>query len=186
MEYDEIAEEYFSWLCELVSGEEYDISKYGKLMRKLHETDFTYGIAMDGNRAEDGINLRYRFGRAKGYDERITAIELDYRPCSVLEMMVALAVRCEEQIMIDLDVGLNAGRWFWIMVENLGLETVTNAKYDDGFVLFVVERFLNRNYYKNGEGGLFKVTNPNSDMREIEIWYQMCCYLNELLDNEEY
>ena len=38
---------------------------------------------------------------------------LDNKTCSVLEMMIALAIRCEEHIMDDPDVGNRTGQWFW-------------------------------------------------------------------------
>lgn len=39
-----------------------------KLLRHLHNIDFQYMLPMDGNRAEDGIDLRYRFGYEKEYE----------------------------------------------------------------------------------------------------------------------
>ena len=43
-----------------------------------------------------------------------------------------------------------------------------------------IYRFMNRDYDSNGRGGLFIVNNPRQDLREVEIWYQMHWYLNEL------
>ena len=77
-------------------------------------------IPMDGNRAEDGIDLRYRFGHEQHYSDAMVASFLDDRPCSVLEMMIALSIRCEEHIMDDPDVGNRTGQWFWSMIASLG------------------------------------------------------------------
>lgn len=46
---------------------------------------------------------------------------LDNRPCSVLEMIIALAIRLEEHIMDDPDIGNRTGQWFWDMIVSLGL-----------------------------------------------------------------
>jgi len=43
--------------------------------------------------------------------------------------------------------------------------------------------FLNRDYQPNGQGGLFTLKKPKYDLRQAEIWYQMCWYLDEFLSN---
>lgn len=151
---------------------------YRSLLRHLHDIDFTYMIPMDGNRAEDGINLRYRFGEENGYDDHEIAAELDIFPCSVLEMMVALAIRCEESIMYDSEYGDRTALWFWSMIKNLGLGRISGYPINKAYVDDVISRFLNRDYRPDGKGGLFAVKNCTDDMRTIEIWYQMCRYLD--------
>ena len=79
--------------------------RYKILLCQLHGIIFYNLIDMDADRAEDGINLRYRFGYENGYESAMIASCLDNRPCSVLEMMVALAIKIEEQIMDDPDNG---------------------------------------------------------------------------------
>ena len=178
----EICTEYHEWMCQLVCGERYSRNlSYRKLLRHLHGTDFTYIIDMDGNRAEDGIDLRYRFGYEYGYGDPIIAAYLDTRPCSILEMMVALAIRCEEHIMEDADVGDRTGQWFWNMIVSLGLGPMTDVRFDISYVEKVIERFLNREYEPNGKGGLFTVEDCKRDLRGVEIWYQMCMYLDTIL-----
>jgi hypothetical protein len=44
-------------MYQLVVDNRYSKS-YRKLFARLHDTEFTYTIPMDGNRAEDGIDLR--------------------------------------------------------------------------------------------------------------------------------
>lgn len=177
----ELNELYFEWMCSLVCGENQSKKvSYRKLMRHLHNTEFYYIIPMDGNRAEDGIDLRYRFGKMNCYDSRMIASYLDVRPCSVLEMMIALSVRCEEHIMEDPDLGDRTGQWFWNMIVNLGLGSMTDSKYNADYVDDILHRFLEREYGRNGEGGLFSVKHPRQDMRSVDIWYQMCWYLNDV------
>lgn len=173
---DYIDNEYFNWLYNLACGNRFsdDIS-YRKLFMQLHNTEFRYFIPRDENRAEDGICLRHRFA-----DECISAAE-DYLtgPCSVLEMMLALSIRCEE-IMDDPAYGDRTTQWFWDMVTNLGLGSMSDSQYDKDYVDDVLERFLNRHYELDGKGGLFRVRNCNDDLRDVEIWVQMLWYLDTI------
>ena len=175
---DRLQDEYFAWMCELVDCKGYE----RRLLAHLHEVDFIYTMPMDGNRADDGVNLRYRFGSDRGYDDAMIATCLDDRDCSVFEMMVALAVRCEEHIMDDPDVGDQTARWFWAMVDSLGLNNMTGSNYNKLYVDTTIDIFLNREYKRNGEGGLFTIADNNCDMRSMEIWYQLCRYLDEILN----
>ena len=79
---------YFGWLSDLVCEERYsDRISYEKLLTFLYNTEFRYSIPMDRNRASDGINLRRRYSLEVHDDFHIR------KPCSVLEMMIALAIR---------------------------------------------------------------------------------------------
>lgn len=178
-----IQDSYFEWISEFTSSNHRRPRKeaYSKLLHYLNDRDFEYSIGMDGNRAADGIDLRYRFAKEEGYDYRIVANELDNRPCSVLEMMVALSIRCEEHIMEDSDIGNRTSKWFWDMVKSLGLFGMTDDRFNFQYVEEVVTMFLRREYKKNGEGGLFTVEHNRYDMRAIEIWYQMCLYLETII-----
>lgn len=179
---DELNNLYFEWMYRLISKERLSKKKsYRELLLYLHNVDFNYLISLDANREEDGIELRYRFGRKYQYDDPMISRYLDDRPCSVLEMMIALAIRCEEHIMDNPDVGDRTGQWFWNMIESLGLGSMTDEKFDEDYANRVIERFLNREYKRNGEGGLFTVKHCRRDLRTVEIWYQMCWYLDEIL-----
>jgi hypothetical protein len=178
---NELNNEYFEWMYQLVYNNRR--LSYRKLLSYLHNVEFIYIIGMDGNRAEDGIDLRYRFGYEQGYDSQTISTFLDNRPCSVLEMLIALAIRCEEHIMDDPDIGNRTGQWFWNMIINLGLGSMDDSKFDENYVEDVVSRFLDRKYKRNGEGGLFTVEHFKNDLRTVEIWYQMCWYLDEVLEN---
>lgn len=179
---DELNNEYFEWMCQLVYNEQYSRRlSYRKLLTHLHEIEFVYIIGMDGNRAEDGIDLRYRFGYEHQYNSPMVATFLDDHPCSVLEMLVALARRCEESIMDDPDIGNRIGQWFWNMIVNLGLGHMNDSNFDGNRVDLILSRFMNREYRRNGEGGLFTVNHCKHDLRSAEIWYQMCWYLDEIL-----
>ena len=168
----ELNNEYFDWMCQLVCNERYSRGlSYQKLLRHLHNIDFQYVIPMDGNRAEDGIDLRYRFGYEKSYEGPMIASFLDNRPCSVLEMLIALAFRCEENIMNNPDVGNRMGQWFWNMIVNLGLGSMSDSRFNPKYTDDVIFRFMDRKYKRDGEGGLFTIEHCKYDMRSVEIWY---------------
>lgn len=174
----ELSNQYFGWMYQLVADDRYAKS-YRKLFSKLHDTEFIFLIPMDGNRAEDGVDLRYRFGRENGYIDAVVANLLDNMPCSVLEMMIALSIRCEENIMDNPDIGDRTGEWFWDMISSLGLLSMDDGHYDEKYVDDILTRFLERDYAPDGKGGLFSVKGSSVDMRNVEIWYQLCTYLQK-------
>lgn len=171
---------YFEWLCSFVKPFVCDHS-YRFLMLHLFRTDFYAVIPMDENRASDGIELRYRFGREKRIRMSDIANVLDVKDCSVLEMMVALSLRCEEQIVDEPDVGDRTRKLFWSMINNLGLNRMDDESYDSFEVEDRLDIFLNREYKSDGTGGLFKLRRTRHDLRNVEIWYQMMWYLSENL-----
>lgn len=179
---DTLNDKYFNWMYDIVC--DCRCSKrpsYRKLLKSLHDKEFVYTIELDSNRAEDGKDLRYRF--AYDYDyynaEQIGRY-LDVKPCSVLEMMVALVIRCEEHIMDNPDIGDRTGYWFWNMISNLGLDSMDDNRFDEYYVDRIIDRFLYRKYKPNGEGGLFTVQHCRHDLRDVEIWYQLMWYLDDI------
>ncbi len=173
---------YFDWMYELVCDEWDSVNQsYSELLSILDSIEFECSLPMDSNRFEDGVDLRYRFGYENGIDDAEIAHELDNRPCSVLEMMVALAIRIEEQIMSDPDIGNRTGQWFMNMLTSLGLSGMEDNNLDVSYIHKTIDKFLNHKYERNGKGGLFTVQDRNCDMRRTEIWYQAMWYLDEVL-----
>lgn len=176
MTVEDIRDGYYHWLVRKVTKND----SYSRLLRHLNEIAFRWDIPMDANRSEDGCDLRYRYGSALGYTQAEVANTLDCRDCSVLEMLIALSLRCEETIMDNTDIGNRTGLWFWNMVDTLGLGGMINNNYDEAFVDAILMRWMDHRYSPKGKGGLFFVRNPPKDMRTVEIWYQMYWYLNEI------
>lgn len=175
---DRINDEYFEWLCELIdSGRFSRHVSYRKLLMRLHRIEFTWFIPRDDNRADDGIQLRRRYALQC---EDMSLANCLMGPCSVLEMMVALAIRCEETIMDDALMGNRTGQWFWGMIHNLGLTPMTDSKFDRDFVDETIDRLLNREYEPDGRGGLFTIRNCTHDLRTVEIWCQLSWYLGSI------
>ena len=177
-----IRNEYFDWLHDIVCRDKCtDVISYRKLLMHLHEIECRFSIPKDHNRAEDGISLRYRFAMYWDYDDAYWVADVLDSPCSVLEMMVALAIRCEETITDDPKKGDRTGQWFWGMVVNLGLGSMSDDRYDKGKVDNAIARLLNRDYAPDGNGGLFTVRTAKRDLRKIEIWNQLLWYLDETM-----
>lgn len=171
--------DYFEWLYDLVCGERFSRGiSFRKLLVQLYNTDFIYIHPRDINRAKDGADLRYRFALIQGLDD--VPPYLDGYPCSVLEMMVALAIRCEETIMDDPQIGDRTSQWFWGMVNNLGLGAMFDDVYDSDTVDYILNRFLYREYEPDGRGGLFTIRGCEYDLRKAEIWHQLNWYLNNI------
>lgn len=178
---DELTEEYIDWMVRLVNPVTDTEFLYKNLFYKLYSIPFTYVLPMDSNRASDAENLRYTFGYRCAVNKDDIAVYLDRRPGSVLEMMVALADRCEEQIMSDPEYGDRTYVWFWNMIDSLGLSAMRDDLYfDERKVEEIIDRFLSRNYEPDGRGGLFTIPNCTRDLRDSEIWTQLCWYLDYL------
>lgn len=187
----ELKERYFNWLCDQV-GDCFPHSgyPYKKLLRLLFSINFTFRMSMDRDRYDDGINLRFDFGysisdadntRIRSEDAQLIMERLSDDPCSVLEMMVALSIKCEE-LMADDELGDRIGQWFWGMIVNLGLESMDDENFNEHYCRRVVDRFLRRKYEPNGKGGLFYIDNCYRDLTRSEIWYQMQWYLDRYYD----
>lgn len=160
---------YFKWLRKLVDCED---EIYGDLMVYLFNKQFYWTISMDENRAEDGKALRDL------YSERHPKADLSkFRddPCSVLEMMVALARRWQVDLVSEDGSEEGFGVYFWEMIENLGLKSYTNENFDRDSVDEIVTKMLDRAYSDDGIGSLF----PRVGTCKDEIWYQLQAYLLE-------
>lgn len=165
--------EYFEWLCRIVTGDYSFKSDHRKLLWKLFEVEFSWVIENDVSRAMDGLDLRDHFERYEhGY------CDIDGR-CRMLEMMIALAQRMEN-LMQDISYGDRTAQWFWEMISSLGLGDCTDRNFDERAVDRIIRCFLLRRYNKNGKGGLFIIPNCNCDVATVEIWYQMHWYLDTI------
>lgn len=179
MRLNDIRKIYFCWLSALIFSNRRH--GYSKLLDILHGTPFRSVLERDQNRAMDGAALRYRFGCENDIPGDLIADAMGDIQCSVLEMMTALCFRCAEQIIYDGDIQSGTERLFMDMLSSLGLAEQTDSRFSADRSAEVLERFLERGYSPDGRGGLFTVSRPGIDMRDIEIWYQMCYYLDELI-----
>ena len=172
--------EYFKWLCSKVCNLNVP---FNYILEKLFNTDFTYTLKRDRSRAVDGLDLRDRYTDEipYSYDRDIYYRGCQNRPCSILEMMVALAIRCEDTLMDDDRYGDRTGQWFWVMMNSLGAGSLYDDIYTEEKADAIIDRFLSHEYEPDGRGGLFYIRHCDYDLRDVEIWCQMCWYLDSLV-----
>lgn len=147
---DLMRQEYLEWLSESVGCKK-------NIAAILHSVDYYYSIPMDGNRYEDGIELRYKFGESNGYSHAECS-DLDDRPCSVLEMMVAFSLRLSSSVFDNDDSDRAAHFIFenmlWYIRQNLRVSKIRIYDTMDG-----------KQYW-------FPLKHATKNPNEIEVWYQ--------------
>ena len=172
----ELMSMYQEWLYSFIDlGDK--IHDYESLLLYLSGKQFTWSVKHDGNRAEDGYALRESFASTFDiHDDFWIGRMPDH--CSMLEMMIALAMRADD-IVYTPDEGERVSYWFWEMVDNMGLASMDRYNFDKSYCDEVIDRLLKRRYLRDGRGGLFHTNDPKIDMRKSEIWYQMNVWLEE-------
>lgn len=183
-----IVDDYYSWLVSLVnSDDEHNCDCYTSVLGKLFSEKFYWTMDRDENRAIDGIDLRETFCLRNGLTEMDYGLLMESMPdyCTILEMMVALAVRIENDIMANPSYKDRTSKWFWVMMESSGLAYLDDENYFDEDADDIIYPLLNRQYLRDGCGGFFRTRNRAINMRNVEIWYQMNYYVTELFDYEK-
>lgn len=156
-------EEYIDWL-DWRLGLEKRIDR--GILRHLNNIEFVWILDNDRRRAMDGTALRAKYPEFP----KMPNI-LKNRPCSVLEMLAALAIRMDEE-WIGVPNKTTAYQPFRSMIVNLDLHKQKT------FYQHVVD-WMYRRFGYDGKGSIFPLENPDCDQREIEIWSQMMRYISE-------
>lgn len=182
---NDIGQSYFNWLISKVSA---DIFQYSKLLTILFNVNFVPIVEGDKNRAADGTYLRILYAREINVDKSIIEQGLNTPECTVLEMMVALAIRMENDIMYDDRLNDRTYLWFNQMLISMDLVNQIDINFNENYVYQRLTDFINRNYDSNGYGSLFTIRNVNNqiDMRQYEIWQQMQIYVNQIDKDSEH
>ena len=162
--------DYYIWLLDSIGVLYGEHENYLILMQHLFSTEYTYVFEMDGNRAMAGLNLRTLFSQETG----VYADDVHSGPCSVLEMLIALADA------IAFDTSENTADWFWQLIDNLGLSEFDDEHFDLHEVNHILEKWMNRQYDSSGFGSLFPIRHFDKDMRSMEVWDQKNAYLTTL------
>lgn len=168
--------DYYQWLLERIDGHKEPYYNYSLLLNELHNIEFTWSIERDENRAFDGKELRFAYMD----EENVPDIFYKEAPCSVLEALIGLSLRCYEDIMWG-DEKFHEADLFWIMIENLGLMKCDDEHFSRDYIHQQVNKWLSREFKYDGEGSIFPLKHVHRDQRKVEIWLQMCGYLNEYI-----
>lgn len=148
---------YFRKLKDLILPAPKD-RRYNLLLNKLYSEEFRPVLQRDENRACDGLSLREACDCS------------DARPCSLLEMLIALAGRFDGNSGFDRE---EAYINFWLMMRNIGLDYYDDSRYSEREVWSILKILQDRTYDFNGNGGLFPLKYPKKDQRNVELWDQM-------------
>ena len=141
-------------------------------------------IADDANRFDDGMAQRDYFVDKLPWDEQQFAeMELEKHPCSFFEMLVALAVRIDNEYLGD-PKAPDPGKWLFKMLDNLDITKY--ARYNDiitssqeRIIIKRVEFMLDREYDDCGNINIFKLKRPISGFHCMSIWQQMQIWMSE-------
>lgn len=168
--------DYYQWLLDKIDGHMEPFYNYSLLLNELHSIRFKWSIEKDINRATDGESLRWE------YMDEHNIPDLFYKNgirCSVLEMLIALSIRCDIEIMGEAGES-NVSKWFWIMVDNLDLMRCSDDNFSSEYVRHQIDIWLSRSFDRRGIGSPFPLKAKRCrDQRNVEIWFQMCGYLSE-------
>ena len=165
-------ERYFVWLYDQVgdSKARNPARTYWRVLKQLFTKEFVWIVPNDDNRIEDGKVLRNEFVEKFRYEVDDNWMKLG---CSMLELLIGLSRRlafeCEGE----------PRDWFWHLMDNLGVAYPDAYKYDEAAVDSILDRVIYRNYYWNGQGGLFLLQRTEKDQRNVELWYQLSEYVLE-------
>lgn len=175
-----LEERYFSWLYSKVRATRDDAPgmSYMQVCSRMHRVKFNWSIPNDDNRAADGKELRVEFlDQEEHRDPENGDKEWLGLDASVFEVLVALCLRA------NFNIGIDVEQFFETLLINLSLtdcfDAALTSERNRQRVSRVIKKFNERQYSHNGQGGLFPLQDPQSDQREVEIWYQMAAYMTE-------
>jgi len=169
-------EDYLYWLIGLVCDNDDRSSNYIALFNELQSIEFYWSIELDSNRSSDGMRLRELYSNETG--RRLPECDIN-RPVSLLEVLVAIAMRCEDDIMHESALGDRTPKWFWGMMNNLGFNAENDDNIEPNYVQTKCEQLLSRNYSIH-DSGLFYTKDPrcHRNFRKIDLWEQLNHWLN--------
>jgi len=169
---------YFKWLYDqVVPVDEVDgMSSYWLVCVRMHELPFKALVPHDDNRIAEGAELRAEFMDTTGL-EILDWVVLMFPDATVFEVLVALAKRA------NLMIEMTEQKWFQIFLQNLKLDLYSDwycAHHSTGRINRILGHFNDRTYRYSGHGGgLFPLTKPPADQRQVELWYQMGAFMTE-------
>lgn len=169
--------DYYHWLLERAGATQPPYLNYLLLLQTLHKRDYIWSVQMNTNRVQDAFQMRNFYALSNGIFPPVDSTG-EYPAASVLEVLLALSYRCEEDIMGEPGKD-HPARWFWMMMQNLDLMKNDDEHFDHIYVDQRLTDWLEGRYKRNGQGSPFPLMNPKGDQRKKELWQQMLEWLNE-------
>lgn len=173
-----LPEAYLDWLASQLRDETSNPDKsYSELLTAMWETEYYMNshntVDNDTNRLADAMDLRAEFSREFGASR---SAMLALGSVSFLEVLIGLSRR------MAFAAGGSAPGWAWTLLDNLELVRMSDPLSDAKRrrVQDILDTCITRNYRPDGTGGFFPLAFPDEDQTQIEIWYQMHAYIEEL------
>ena len=193
-----VKDSYFNYLLSLISSDEIDARQdYYNLCTLLFDTEYTVLNPMDNNRANDASTLRERWlDNIRVKDERLKqeyANDVVVTPISVLEVLIALCVKVEDQILANPDVDYIAAKLFWELMDNLvkygtfgtAYKKASDILTDEKWCTFTedamkasIKKVVTRTYHEDGRGGLFPIDKCKTNQRKMHLWANCMYYIS--------
>lgn len=157
------------------------------LLFTLYSIDYYYDAnqPIDGCRGEDGLDIRREYFKISGSSDEQKALEL--RSCTVLEWLLGMAIRCENQIMFNEAEGDRTALWFWSMIDNMGFSGFTDIYWNDRartIVHSTLDDIMLRDFPCDGSGTPFPLCDTSEDVRECDWWKALNLWLSENFGDE--
>lgn len=165
-------DEYYDTLVGFVDGYE-----YSQLLSVLYSYNYLVTNSLDSNRVSKAYELRNKLG----FD--------DEYPVTVFELLVSLAVECEEEIMSNPDKGDRTVSWFWLFLQNAGLTLYSDKylkqnKHDYAKIELWIATFNSRTYKRDGKDYILPIHKSRKDLRKYDLWTQLNWFINENFDTD--
>lgn len=164
-------EEYFVWLVEWIDdGDRDDMLP---VLSYLFKKEYVWYTDLNATQAMSSMDLRERFDPDNADEAK------EERPCSVLELLVALAVDIEENI-CGVYGHENPARWFWEWLNNLGIDDrCTGRGYSKDYLDQCIDDWLEGDITRSGKRSPFPIKRKGVDQRKKTLWMQCMAYVNE-------
>lgn len=134
---------YYDWLVDQIDYD-YKAGNYEDLLEYLFNMDFVWldTVPLDENRAIDGLELRENYAKIIGENDGNLLLNLLSRKrCSMLEMLVAFSERLTGLSNLNGDMFARE-KFFWMFIDNLGLNWATKYDFDMDIVGEILNDFL--------------------------------------------
>lgn len=149
---------------------------YSMLLEYLHKKRFypEFAFKLDIDREKSGVEMReeYAFKHIVGPSRTrfLSGLKWDLEDgISTMEFMVALSKSMSETLYFEPQYG----KFFWSMIDNLGLNCMDDGEFDEAIVDDILAKLWGHKYCRDGSGGgLFYVPNSKFDMRKIDFMLQ--------------
>ena len=161
--------DYIHWvMSDKLDFTDKECKSYFRLCQELSKIEFLWHHPMDENRAIDGLELRSDFEYETGeYLDKTSGL---MPRCTIFEMLAALAIRCENQLMYSPSLGNRTSKWFFEFLDNLDLKP--NSRVYSSIAEDIIH------------GNTFPLKNSQPVQNGEQIWKQLSAYIKENYMNE--